>query len=397
MIKFAIFWETLFCSVAVFWLLPMSVRYGFLGLVSVALVYVFDPKSAALLASLTVGVYWFAPHFTGGGRRARPLTGGIVLVLCITLFYFKYLPQLLSGLGQNSGPSVVLPLGLSYYIFKLIHYVIEVGRENIKNRSFQSFLCYMFLFPVFSAGPVERYEHLLSHQEKTWRYTLAVDGVTRIIHGLIKQFFIVQSFLPFANQSFSLPKDVTMVPHCTTLQTWAFLTSTYLGYYMSFSAYSDIAIGASRLFGFHIIENFNFPIAARNIREFWRRWHISLGSWCQNYLYIPVLAHTRKPTLALYTSFIFFGLWHSGTVSRVVWGVVHASGVLVFVQLTRILRKSKASRPPPRWSIRVICAILGIAVTQLFVIASTAFLLDESNAGLRLALRVLAKLFAIQG
>ena len=108
---------------------------------------------------------------------------------------------------------------------------------------------------------------------------------------------------------------------------WGFLALTYLYAYLDFSAYTDIAIGASRLFGIKIMENFNFPILAINISDFWKRWHMTLAGWCQTYIYMPVMARTRTPYAAVFATFTMMGLWHGATAGWLLWGLYHATGV----------------------------------------------------------------------
>src|SRR5262249_9502951 len=155
-----------------------------------------------------------------------------------------------------------------------------------------------------------------------WSIGSSVEGSTRIIHGLIKRFFLCDLILtPLFHGVDTSEKLLASLPIFPTWKVWAFCGITYLIFYLEFSAYCDIAIGSSRLFGLVIMENFDFPIIANNASNFWRRWHMSLWSWCQHYVYVPMIAATRSPYLAIYAVFLVMGLWHSATAERVGWGL----------------------------------------------------------------------------
>jgi alginate O-acetyltransferase complex protein AlgI len=175
----------------------------------------------------------------------------------------------------------------------------------------------------------------------------------------------------------------------STLQLWGFLIIVYLTIYMDFSAYSDIAIGCSRLFGLRIQENFDFPIIASNVGDFWHRWHMTLSGWCTSYIYMPVLAFSRNPYLALYSCFAIIGLWHAGTFTRLSWGLYHATGIAIYMVWTRYKRKRRWNKP-----ITGMQGIPGIILTQLFISTSMAFLVVEDNGqGMYSVMKIMAKLF----
>src|SRR5262249_47825752 len=172
---------------------------------------------------------------------------------------------------------------------------------------------WMFLFPAFTAGPIERFDHFLSHQELNLRLQSIVDGTTRIIHGLIKKFIIAEIMLGPAFTYASHGLLVQRLGSTPTWSVWLSATAVYLYLYMDFSGYSDIAIGGSRLFGLRIMENFTFPIIASSTPDFWKRWHMTLTGWCQSYIYMPMLGFTRNSYIAVYATFVAIGLWHGGS------------------------------------------------------------------------------------
>src|SRR5262249_40035173 len=155
------------------------------------------------------------------------------------------------------------------------HYAIETARGRITDRSLDKFLAYVFLFPIFTAGPIERYDHFLRNLAIRPDGTIIATGLTRIAYGLIKV-TIVAKFVEHLPGHF-LPGPTLSPEVATTRQAWGFVVTSYLQEYVNFSAYSDVAIGASLLFGIRIMENFNFPVIATNISDFWRRWHMTLS------------------------------------------------------------------------------------------------------------------------
>ena len=304
---------------------------------------------------------------------------------------FKYIvPAFAHNVAENSGLQIAIPLGISYYTFKLIHYAIESSRGKIPDRSLDKFLCYMYLFPIFTAGPIERYDHFLREQEPTWRLQLAVDGITRIAHGLIKKLVISGLFLvTLRNGIVDTSSGLEAFAHITTADAWLYIYLAFLISYLDFSAYSDIAIGCSRLFGFRIAENFNFPILASNIGDFWNRWHMTLVTWIQSYIYLPLIGLTRKPVLATFAVFISIGLWHGASINWLLWGASHAVGVTVYQKWARYKRKKKlVIFDGPWWK------ICGIGMTVTFASMVYVFV-ETANSGLAGAGLVFARLFGL--
>ncbi len=384
------FWILVVVAVPIFWLLPARFRYGFLGVASGAYLAEHDKWSVLGLVVWLVVFYRLAPLVRPGSPRNRQVALGLVLAIVGFLTYFKYIPPLVEALvGNTPTASLIIPLGISYYTFKLIHYVLETMRGSLPEHSFQQFLCYMLLFSAFTAGPIQRFDHFLGNLEPRWQASSAVEGLTRIVHGLIKKFVLAA---PLANKLFDghFRTDNVLDPSISPWMTWLLLGGLYAYIYLDFSAYTDIAIGCSRLFGIRIMENFNFPVIAANIRDYWRRWHMTLSGWCQSYIYMPVLGLYRKPFLSLYLTFLVMGLWHAGTTARIGWGLYHATGVAIFTVWNRYRRQRG-------WKLfdHIALRPVAIGVTQLFVCGSMAFLLFESDGGIADPLRVLCKLFFI--
>ncbi|CAN5579093.1 MBOAT family protein [soil metagenome] len=281
-------------------------------------------------------------------RRAKvALVVGVLLNLA-ALGYFKYfnfgvdsLNALLVGLGLEPFTAwrVILPIGLSFYIFQAISYVVDVYRKDAPPaRNFWDLSAFIALFPQLVAGPVLRYKHLA---EQFRRRSHSVDkfseGALRFMVGFCKKVLIADAVAPLVEASFSQP-DPTMA------DAWLGALAYTVQLYFDFSGYSDMAIGLALMMGFRLLENFNHPYISRSITEFWQRWHISLSRWLRDYLYIP-LGGNRKGAQRTYLNLMLVmllgGLWHGAGWTFVLWGGWH--GALLAVE--RFLGNVKLWRP----------------------------------------------------
>jgi D-alanyl-lipoteichoic acid acyltransferase DltB (MBOAT superfamily) len=220
--------------------------------------------------------------------------------------------------------NVILPIGISFYTFQTLSYSIDVYKRKLEPcKDFIAFSAYVCFFPQLVAGPIERAKNLLPqfYEKRTFNYSKAVDGMRQILWGLFKKIVIADSCAEYANMIFNNSEDYSG----STLVLGAIFFTFQI--YGDFSGYSDIAIGTSRLFGFNLKQNFNFPYFSRDIAEFWRRWHISLSTWFKDYLYIP-LGGSRGGTLTkIRNTFIIFivsGFWHGANWTFIVWGALNA-------------------------------------------------------------------------
>jgi alginate O-acetyltransferase complex protein AlgI len=383
------FWAVAVCACSVFWVLPVRMRAGFLALVSIGYLATLDAFSVAALAALATLFYVCAPWLAEGRPQRHRALIALILVAALFLGAFKYLPPLLRALSVASPIAMLLiPLGISYYCFKLIHFAIEASRGTLERGRIDTFFLYLFLFPIFTAGPIERYDHFVANRVDRLDREDLVQGLHRVVVGLIKQAVIADLLLRVLVQSVP-DNDVLLerLPELSTPLTWLIVARNYLHVYISFSAYSDIAIGISRLFGLRIQENFNWPVFARSASDYWQRWHMTLSRWCQDYVYLPALGHTRNPYLALQMSFFVMGMWHAGTATRLLWGMYHATAVGLYTAWTRLRRRRKWNFLTQRYGFVAV-----IALTQLYVLGSWAILTGEDTGGVYQGLRVLAKL-----
>ena len=252
-----------------------------------------------------------------------------VLLLCI----FKYTNFLITNINGifNTNISllnIVLPIGISFYTFQIISYLVDVYKEKVKaQKNFISLATYVSLFPQLIAGPIVRYETIndeLDNRKQT--FNDFSSGISRFIIGLSKKVLIANILGELCN-IFILSSEKTILFY------WIYGISYSLQIYFDFSAYSDMAIGLGRMFGFHFMENFDYPYISKSITEFWRRWHISLSSWFKDYVYIP-LGGSREGTFKLIRNILIVwlltGLWHGSEWTFILWGTF--IGILLVIE-----------------------------------------------------------------
>jgi len=259
------------------------------------------------------------------------------LSICINLSFlgiFKYynffaatFTDGLSQLGIKANfitLKVILPVGISFYTFHGLSYVIDLYKNRIKpERNFINYSVFVSFFPLLIAGPIERATHLLPQiiKKRKFDYSKALDGLKQILWGLFKKIVIADNCAEYANIVFN---NSVAYSGSTNLLGAFFFT---IQIYCDFSGYSDIAIGTARLFGIDLIRNFAFPYFSRDIAEFWRRWHISLSSWFKDYLYIPLGGSKCGIWLKIRNTFVIFivcGFWHGASWTFIVWGFLNA-------------------------------------------------------------------------
>lgn len=225
---------------------------------------------------------------------------------------------------NGSSLTIILPVGISFYTFQTLSYSIDVYKRKLEpTTDLISFTAFVSFFPQLVAGPIERATNLLPqfYKKRRFDYAKAVDGMRQILWGLFKKIVIADNCAVYANQIFNNSDDYSG----STLVLGALFFTFQI--YGDFSGYSDIAIGTSRLFGFDLKRNFNFPYFSRDIAEFWRRWHISLSTWFRDYLYIPLGGSRGSTWMKVRNTFIIFivsGFWHGANWTFIVWGALNA-------------------------------------------------------------------------
>ncbi len=282
----------------------------------------------------------------------------------LTLGYFKYfnfgadsMNALLSVTGADgfTAWNVILPIGISFYIFQAISYLIDVYRNDAKPAdNFIDFAAFISLFPQLIAGPVLRYKDVADQfRERTHTRDKFTEGAIRFAIGFCKKVFIADTLAPIADNAFALSDPTFMDSAIGILAYTAQL-------YFDFSGYSDMAIGLGLMMGFRFVENFNHPYISRSITEFWQRWHISLSSWLRDYLYIPLGGNrkgARRTYINLVLTMVLGGFWHGANLTFIIWGAWHG-GIMAIERF--ITGGDKTKMPWPR--------LIALPLTFIFVI-----------------------------
>ncbi len=290
------------------------------------------------LMLLSIIVNWFVGitiEKAEGKDRKKYLILGIIFNLSILCFY-KYtdmFPRIINDIwGKDILPvlGITLPIGISFFTFQAISYIVDIYKHDTEaSASLVNVALYISFFPQLIAGPIVKYKDINEQiQRRSVDWKNISDGFKRFIYGLGKKVLIANTLGECVDIVFAF--DLT---NLDTKTAWIGAIAYSFQIYYDFSGYSDMAIGLANMFGFSIKENFNYPYLAKSISEFWRRWHISLGSWFREYVYFP-MGGNRKGKIKTYTNllFVFFltGLWHGADLSFVVWGLYH--GVFVIIE-----------------------------------------------------------------
>ncbi len=318
--------------------------------------YIFDGGTHSLKILIAYGILNFffgyaleyaKTVFKSSKARFALLT---LFVMCNigALTFYKYAYWLVSMLHDfNMAEDVfakkqVLPLGISFFTFHAISYLIDISRGELNGRTnILKFLTYFFMFPHLIAGPIVRFKQVQNDiDNRGYESNLFSYGMYRFILGVNKKILIANSVAPLANMSF-----LYNIESLSTADAWIGALAYMMQIYFDFSGYSDMAIGLAAMMGFRFSENFNSPYQSTSIKEFWRRWHISLSSWLRDYVYIP-LGGSRVKTSRIYFNlvFVFFlcGLWHGANMTFVIWGLYNG----LFLILERLFLGDILNRIP---------------------------------------------------
>lgn len=308
-----------------YYLLPKREAKNLWLIAASLLFYAFSGLRYVLLLLFSVFCNYLAGLFVSGRKGVLYVAVAVNLGV---LGVFKYLTFLVRTVNQLPGvaiavPSIVLPVGISFFTFQGLSYVIDVYRnERLKSTRFRDVLLYIALFPQLVAGPIVRYEDV-ADEIKSRRHTLEqlANGLRRFIIGLSKKLMIADVCGSVVTLIYSAKSSAL-----DSRTAWLAAVCYLIQIYFDFSGYSDMAIGLGLCFGFHFKENFNYPYISASIQEFWRRWHISLSTWFREYLYIP-LGGNRKGKAKTYRNklMVFFctGLWHGANWTFIIWGLWH--------------------------------------------------------------------------
>lgn len=340
----------------IYWLTPRRLKGLCLVLGSLFFYSYFSLKSAFIFAVFITIVYLYSQILIKSGYRQRVLVIGIV-GLVNYLVYYKYLGFIAENLNALAGrdvftPSISsMPLGVSFYVFTTISFIVDIYRTRTQKIGYLEFLNYVAFFPKVVSGPLMRW-HEFNYQGIS--KSNISRGLSRFIVGLSKKVILAYYFGQSADLIWS-----NLASGIDTPTAWLGAFAYTLQIYFDFSGYSDMAIGIGELLGYRISENFNFPYLATSIGDFWRRWHISLGTWFRDYIYFPLGGSRRGNTqVNLAIVFLVTGIWHGASWSFIVWGLWHG---LIRIIESRFKKSMITARIPKtiQWIVTMLAVIIG--------------------------------------
>jgi alginate O-acetyltransferase complex protein AlgI len=322
-------------AVAVFWALPSHFRRWFVLTLSILFYALWNPLFVLAPAALCLGVFLAGIKIAARGSRERMwFLPGVICALGFLIF-FRYqvlweppLQRLASSFSAAPGLTLLrfsIPLGISFYTFEAISYLVDIRQRRIQPTRFTDLLLFVMFWPHLVAGPIVRFRELIPQFEckKRFDIPLLLGGLDRLIFGLVQKNLIADPLGRWVDEGFA-----TQIPGAsTTLDNWFLAIAFGLQIYFDFSAYTNMAIGTAKLIGIDLPENFRFPYHAKNPAEFWKRWHMTLSRWIRDYLFFPLNVRFRGAPLPLYLSLIgvmgLVGLWHGAGWGFVFWGLLH--------------------------------------------------------------------------
>jgi len=339
-----------------------------------------------------------------GIRRKLAAGAGIAAVLAFLAFFKYQLIQRLflpvAGTGGSASTDMIRMIGVSYFSFRMIHFLVESYRKKIQDLNPLAYVDYIIFFPAFISGPINRYNHFASQVCSPARSRLAADlraGGERIVHGLFKKLVLAQLLYPHI---LSIRPEVLsgMGLFNAVLGLYAYA----LYFYFDFAGYSDLAIGCARLIGIELPENFNNPFLKRNIRELWTNWHMSLTSWLVDYIYWPIVRKFRGfdyfrrhpvflSNLGMIITFIACGMWHGETANFILWGAYHGVGIAYLTIYQRAKRKARSPLLQKYFRSKTSTVLGTILTFNFFALGLSLFVLDLEKLRI-LAASILSRL-----
>ena len=312
-----------------YFLAPKSLKNPVLLLSSLVFYGWGEPKYVFLMIATVILGYIFGILIE---KFQKTKLSKLFLILSVISFlsalaYFKYADFFITNFNKVTGLSVpmlklALPIGISFYTFQILSYTVDVYRGDVKAQKNPITLAtYVALFPQLIAGPIVRYSDVEKQlSSRTHSFDKASEGITRFIIGFSKKIILANTFGELG-EAFFTSSDLSVLYH------WLFAVSYMLQVYFDFSAYSDMAIGLGKILGFDFLENFNYPFISKSITEFWRRWHMSLGTWFRDYVYIPLGGNRVKKSRWIFNIFVVWfltGFWHGAEWTFALWGLYYA-------------------------------------------------------------------------
>lgn len=362
-----------------YYILPKKFRYGrnFVLLIgSLFFYFVGEPKAiVVMLLSIFIN-YIGGIAVNSGGEKQRKISLTIVVILNLTiLFYYKYLMFIVGNLSKIfdfsvETKSIYMPIGISFFTFQGMSYVFDVYMKNAEvKKNPLDITLYISLFPQLIAGPIVRYKTVADEIDgRVETLDLFSTGVIRFIVGLSKKVLLANKFGIIADEIFKLNGNYNLsVP-----LSWFGVLMFALQIYYDFSGYSDMAIGLGKMFGFNFLENFDYPYISKSITEFWRRWHMSLGTWFRDYIYIPLGGNrvsVPRHILNMFIVWFLTGFWHGASWNYIIWGLYF----FVFLVIEKYVFGNKFEKVPKIF--RHLYALIVILVGWVIFKEENSFLL----------------------
>lgn len=361
-------------TVSVYWMAPRSWRALVLFLISLVFLASHSPTSALLLIA-------FCGLSHVAGNLMRPTVASLsasIAAMVGVLIYFKLNQRVdLNGLVDT----LVIPLGLSYYTFRCIHFLLERYKDKIDKTTLDDLVGYLFFIPTLYIGPIHRYDdYRRDRLRQRFDPAMLSEGAERIVYGYAKVIILGNYLTGAVLGSYIDGLEDPTSPFALYLT----VVQNGLNLYFQFAGYSDIAIGFAMLLGYRVIENFDSPYFKPNISAFWRSWHISLSRWCRNYIYGPVVARTRSPALGALATMITIGLWHEISLRFLLWGTYHGFGIIVW-QLARPYSERLVETVPVsvRWPLHIASVLVTVNFVWFGFVILTAGNISDALATYR--------------
>lgn len=361
------------------WVAPQRWQNTAISATGLSFMALSAPVSLALLAGMGIFTFIFLKRAGKGGWHVVIVAAIIISVI----IFFKIGVRLNGDIAER-----IVPLGLAFYGLRIIHYAFEAYMKQLPLHTFIDYCQYLLFFPTMIAGPINRFKAFhRDSRRRRWDAALVATGFERILYGYVK-IIVLANYL--AGKKLGGWLDGLETHH-----EWFLAYMGCLKYgvnlYFQFSGYSDIAIGLALLIGFRVEENFNWPFLAININDFWQRWHITLSSWCRDYIFMPTSSLTRSPYAGVIASMLVLGLWHEISPRYCLWGFYHGLGIMFW----QILQNFKERLPVPEsiWQNKV-TTVMSWTFTFNFVILSFAI---TSASGMVDAWQTLVTIFTLAG
>ena len=369
--------------------MQLNMKHSILLVASYVFYGWWDYRFCFLMLALTT-IAWFCARKVDEKKHLKFYTSIGVICPLIVLGFFKYYNFFVGSFTELFGIenigilNIILPVGISFYTFQSMSYTIDVVRGNVKSYSFVDVALYVSFFPQLVAGPIVKASEFMPQLKSNHKLTLKDfgEGIQVFVFGLFKKLVIADNLSVFVDSVFEKPMAYS------SLSVILAVISYSIQIYCDFSGYSDMAVGTAKCLGYNFSRNFNIPYISRNVSVFWKRWHISLSTWLQEYLYIP-LGGNRKGVARTYINLmltmILGGLWHGASYTFVFWGLLHGLALCVH-KMYMSFRKNKNPT--------IFGTIISTIVTYVFVCVCWVFFRAD---GFKVAIDVLTKMFVWSG